>query len=600
MNTKLRKRLAGAANSKRIRCRFDLDTRFYGTRLSLCFGLALLSMLAIVFGDLPFLVMLPLFGFIGLAAWGAYVAHQRLQLRQPIIAVGRRGIWDRRLSTGVIPWTDIVQVRTDPQGNIILDPWKEFSGLDTVELPRWKEFLSRFDVAMKPGSIRISLVDIDAESWDVLAAIEASLPYYLRSLWRPEPTRRKPVRQARAVFTGLSAATAVVVLFLVVAVPDKDGVAVLHSMGPVTDVGIAPNQPEDHSIDVYRHAAERGDADARMRLGLMFYEGEEVQRDHGEAARWFRLAANDDVPAGQAALGYLHEQGLGVTQDFGQALTWYRRAAEEKHPWAQYRLGMMYRDGRGVTRNSDEAVRLLTAAAKQGDVAGRFHLGEMYENGWGVAQNAAAASEWYRKAAEQNYERAEYNLAVLYRDGRGVPKDPAQAAYWFERSALKGYAQSQYALGLAYEVGRGVDSDRGRANLWYSLAELHGHSEAVNRRKQLMAALDAATRKKVEEFRREWLRRNLLNGETDKRFHEYRQKSGPKAFAVAMNGAWAQTESAKHARDAVHLVMKRCRQYARVCMLYAVGDSMVVGLPESQIDAVISKQLKKTAANTPK
>ncbi len=600
MNTKLRKRLAGVSDTKRIRCRFDLDTRFYGKRLSLCFGLGLFSALAIVFLNLPFFAILSLVAFIGLAGWAAYIAHQRLQLRQPIIAVGRRGIWDRRLSTGVIPWTDIVQVRTDPRGNIILDPWKAFSGLDAVEVPRWRAFLSRFDTAMKPGSLRISLVDIEAESWDVLAAIEASLPYYLRSLWRPEPSRRKPARPVRAAFTGLSAATAIVVLFLMVAVPDKEGGVVLHSLGPVTDVGVAPSRSGDHSIDVYRHAAERGDADARMRLGLMFYEGEEVQRDHGEAARWFRLAANDDLPAGQAALGYLHEQGLGVAQNFGQALTWYRRAAEEKHPWAQYRLGMMYRDGRGVTRNPDEAVRLLTAAATQGDVAGRFHLGEMYENGWGVPQNPAAASEWYRKAAEQNYERAEYNLAVLYRDGRGVPRDPEQAAYWFERSALKGYALSQYALGLAHEVGTGVADDRGRANLWYSLAELHGHAEAANRRKQLLAALDAPASRKVEEFRRDWLRHNLLNGNTAERFREYQNSAGPKAFAVAMNGAWAQTEAAQHARDAVHHAMKRCRQYARVCMLYAVGETVVVGLPESQVDGVITKQLKKTASRAKK
>ena len=88
VNTKLRKRLAGAGNAKRIRCRFDLDTRFYGTRLSLCFGLALFSLVAIIFMDLPFLAILPLVGFIGLACWGTYIAHQRLQLRQPIIAVG--------------------------------------------------------------------------------------------------------------------------------------------------------------------------------------------------------------------------------------------------------------------------------------------------------------------------------------------------------------------------------------------------------------------------------------------------------------------------------------------------------------------------------
>jgi hypothetical protein len=35
-------------------------------------------------------------------------------------------------------------------------------------------------------------------------------------------------------------------------------------------------------------------------------------------------------------------------------------------------------------------------------------------------------------------------------------------------------------------------------------------------------------------------------------------------------------------------------------MLYAVGDSVVVGFPESQIDGVITKQLKKRASRAQK
>ncbi len=61
-----------------------------------------------------------------------------------------------------------------------------------------------------------------------------------------------------------------------------------------------------------------------------------------------------------------------------------------------------------------------------------------------------------------------------------------------------------------------------------------------------------------------------------------------------MNGAWAQTEAAPHAREAVFQAMKRCREYAPTCVLYAVGDTVVAGMREAEIDAVVARQSKKT------
>jgi hypothetical protein len=40
--------------------------------------------------------------------------------------------------------------------------------------------------------------------------------------------------------------------------------------------------------------------------------------------------------------------------------------------------------------------------------------------------------------------------------------------------------------------------------------------------------------------------------------------------------------------------MKRCREYAPTCVLYAVGDTVVAGMREAEIDAVVARQSKKT------
>ena len=595
MNRKLRERLASSGHDHKVRCRFDLDMRLYRHRLILA---SVVTLSAVVLppatgGWGGFLI--PFFLIAIISAGVGYHAYRMLQTQQPVIAIGRNGIWDRRLASGVIPWTEILRVRTDRFGNVILDPWRTFSAVDASERDRWVELLNRADPSLDPGSVRVCVNTVDGQTWDVLSAIEASLPDYLRSLWQPETRRHVFMGDPKRALAGAGATVvAMVLLFVAFSGVQNPGV-VMHSLGPAADIGVSPGQKESPIINLYRHAAQRGDLDARMRLGLMFHEGDGVSRDAEQAAHWFRLAASEKLPAGEAAMGYLHEQGVGVEQDFTRALTWYRKAVNKKHAWAQYRLGMMYRDGRGVPRDSEKAVTLLRAAADQGDVGGLFHLGEMYENGWGIPQDPVKASRWYRKAAEQNHDRAEYNLAVMYRDGRGVPRDLARAAQWFERSARTGYAPAQYAMGLAYEIGSGVASDVNRSTLWYYIAERHGHAEAANRRKQLLSAMKPQERRDADLFQRDWLRGNLLRGDVVSRFAEYQDKGGAKAFAVAMNGAWAQTEAAPHARDAVYNALKRCREYAETCLLYAVGDAVVPGMREAEVDAVIARQIKGTA-----
>lgn len=47
----------------------------------------------------------------------------------------------------------------------------------------------------------------------------------------------------------------------------------------------------------YRQAAEQGDAQARMNLGLMYARGEGVSQDYVQAHRWLNLAAaSGDAP----------------------------------------------------------------------------------------------------------------------------------------------------------------------------------------------------------------------------------------------------------------------------------------------------------------
>jgi TPR repeat protein len=86
-----------------------------------------------------------------------------------------------------------------------------------------------------------------------------------------------------------------------------------------------------------------GDADAQFHLGRMYYLGTEVAPDYSEAARWFRMAAEQGGGEAQYVLGTLYILGRGVTHDDVEAYTWLSLAAarsrddesDEKYEYAR-------------------------------------------------------------------------------------------------------------------------------------------------------------------------------------------------------------------------------------------------------------------------
>ena len=62
----------------------------------------------------------------------------------------------------------------------------------------------------------------------------------------------------------------------------------------------------------------------------------------------------------------MHEDGTGVPCDHTEAARWYRLAADQENPTAQHKLGLMFKHGTGVPQEFVEAVRLLKLARDQG------------------------------------------------------------------------------------------------------------------------------------------------------------------------------------------------------------------------------------------
>jgi hypothetical protein len=170
--------------------------------------------------------------------------------------------------------------------------------------------------------------------------------------------------------------------------------------------------------DAVRSAAERGDADAQFRLGMMHAEGKGAERDDALALGWFRRAADSGHAAAQNIVGIFYTLGRGTARDDAVAMQWLQRSAEQGFAAAVDNIGRMYLEGRGVPQDMGQALNWFRRAAAQGVVDAQFRLGEFYESGTAVAQSDEEARLWFAKAAEGHHAEAANRLRALC--ARGV------------------------------------------------------------------------------------------------------------------------------------------------------------------------------------
>ncbi len=231
--------------------------------------------------------------------------------------------------------------------------------------------------------------------------------------------------------------------------------------------------------------AEKGNANAQGKIGYYYIIGKGVPVNQGEAAKWFRKAAEQGIILAQYNLALIYDKGEGMT-NYVEAAKWFRKAAEQGDAEAQADLGLYYLIGKGVDKDSCEGAKWLRKAADQDVIRAVGNLGTCYANGDGVETNYAEAAKWFRKGAEQGDIYAQFNLARLYYEGTGVVKNYIEAVKWFRKAAEQGEAEAQTRLGGCYHNGDGVPKNYMEAYKWLNLASAQGNEEA----KQFLSDLE--------------------------------------------------------------------------------------------------------------
>lgn len=132
-----------------------------------------------------------------------------------------------------------------------------------------------------------------------------------------------------------------------------------------------PTAAYEKEINELKELAEKGDATAQFRLGLIYYGGQATPRNYVEALSWFKKAARQGNPFSQYNVGYMTERGEGTPRDYVEAAKYYRQAAEQGNQAAQYSLGYLYEKGQGVAQDEVQALMWYNLASIQGETKAR-------------------------------------------------------------------------------------------------------------------------------------------------------------------------------------------------------------------------------------
>jgi len=237
----------------------------------------------------------------------------------------------------------------------------------------------------------------------------------------------------------------------------------------------------DHekAFQYFKQAADAGNSNAQAYLGKMYLEGgSAVEQNNETAFQYFTKAVEQGNPVAHSGMGLIYLRGKGVPKDYGKAITYFNLAAEQGWPEAQLQLGNIYYHGLGVNRDYQKAVKYFTLASQSGNVLAVYNLASMHAGGNGVLRSCHTATEFFKSVAERGKWSNWFTEAyAAYKSG-----DIDTALIKYHLLAELGYEAAQSNVAYILEKGESTifpkNETYARALLQWSRAASQGYTVA--------------------------------------------------------------------------------------------------------------------------
>ena len=132
-------------------------------------------------------------------------------------------------------------------------------------------------------------------------------------------------------------------------------------------------ESDKKAAKIWKRAVELGNVDAMVDLGLSYEKGLGVKLDKKKALQLFRMAADRGDAFAQSNLGAL----LHSDKKFEESFRYLTLAADQGFTDGEFNLGLGYRDGKGTEVDLGKARYWFERAAAKGDESARKNLARL-------------------------------------------------------------------------------------------------------------------------------------------------------------------------------------------------------------------------------
>ena len=111
--------------------------------------------------------------------------------------------------------------------------------------------------------------------------------------------------------------------------PKNPGLASRPQVAEINQTPVVDDQ--DESFGSLLSKAESGEADSQFKVAGIYESGsDDVTQNLLEAAKWYRMAAEQNHSQSQYNLGMMYQSGHGVGEDANEANKWFERYNQNK------------------------------------------------------------------------------------------------------------------------------------------------------------------------------------------------------------------------------------------------------------------------------
>lgn len=200
---------------------------------------------------------------------------------------------------------------------------------------------------------------------------------------------------------------------------------------------------KEKSFTYLKLAAQRGEGEALLRLGQMYYKGEGTKADSEKAEQCYRKAWDAGNTLAGTMLGLIYIYDHEDPESIKKGIAYLEQASREGDNNAFRELALCILYGRGVERNEELGLKVLeNLAEEENEPLSITALGNWYMN----QKDPEKALPYFRQAADLGEPNAEFALGYCYLSGTGVPRNLRKAQELLQRAAMKGQAEAEKVL----------------------------------------------------------------------------------------------------------------------------------------------------------